>query len=159
MPDTTPALHFSSVLSDYTLSDAALAIAGVPTATQVQRRTHATATAITNPHVLWEIEPDPESTDELLTLNAKLHLVVSVGTETGQTTRTQAHAWLNALRSLFDEDHITTWVDFIGAQTEDYRDGWNIQAIYPGTITDDYDEAKALLTLTAPFSIVTFWNN
>ena len=159
MPSTTPSAHFSTVLADYTTSAAALAVSGVPSASVLKRRTHSSADALTHPHVLFEVEVDPESSDMLLTLTVNMRLHINVGTETGQTTRAQAHAWLQALRSLFDDDHRSTWQTFIDAQTDDYRTGWHIQAIYPQNITDDYDEAKTLLTLTAPFTIVTFWNN
>lgn len=159
MPSTTPAAHFSTVFSDYTLSAAALAVSGVPSASQLARRTHTSADALTHPHVLFEIETDPDSADTLLTLTLNLRLQISIGTETGQTTRQQAQAWLHALRSLFGEDHLTTWQTFIEAQTSDYREGWDIQAIWPQTISDEYDEAKSVLTLIAPFQVVTFWNN
>lgn len=159
MPSTSPALHFSTVFSDYSTSAAALAVSGVPTAAQVQRRTHTSADAITHPHVLFEVEVDPDSTDILLTLTLNLRLQIHIGTETGQTTRAAAHAWLQALRSLFDDDHIDTWQTFIELQTTGYREGWDIQAIYPQTITDEFSEDKSLLTLTAPFQVVTYWNN
>ena len=159
MPSTSPAAHFSTVFSDYSTSAPALLISGVPTASQVQRRTHSSADAITHPHVLFEVEVDPDSADTLLTLTLNLKLQIHIGTETGQTTRAAAHAWLQALRSLFDDDHRTTWQTFIEAQTEGYRTGWDIQAIYPQTITDEFSEDKSLLTLTAPFQVVTFWNN
>jgi hypothetical protein len=159
MPSTSPAAHFSTVFADYTASTPALAVSGVPSASAVPRRTHSSSSALTHPHAMFEVEVDPDSADTLLTLTLNLKLEVSIGSETGQTTRTQAHAWLQALRSLFSDDHLTTWQTFIEAQTDAYREGWHIQAIYPQTITDDYDEAKSLLTLTAPFQLVTFWNN
>jgi hypothetical protein len=159
MPSTSPAAHFSTVFADYTSSAAALAVSGVPSVSAVPRRMHSSATALTHPHVLFEVEVDPESADTLLTLTLNLRLQINIGAETGQTTRAAAHAWLQALRSLFDDDHRTTWQTFIESQSDSYREGWHIQAIYPQTITDDYDEAKSLLTLTAPFQVVTFWNN
>ena len=159
MPSTSPAAHFSTVFADYSASAAALALSGVPSASQLPRRTHSSSSALTHPHALFEVEVDPESADTLLTLTLNLRLQINVGTETGQTTRTQAHAWLQALRRLLDDDQRGTWQTFIQAQTDAYRAGWDIQAIYPGTITDDYNEEKTLLTLTAPFQVVTFWNN
>lgn len=159
MPSTSPAAHFSTVFRDYSISAPALAVTGVPSASAVQRRTHSTADAITHPHVLFEVEVDPDSTEGLLTLTLNLKLQISIGTETGQTTRAAAHAWLQALRILLDDDHRTTWQTFIEAQTEGYREGWDIQAIWPQTITDEFSEDKSLLTLTAPFQITTFWNN
>mgnify|MGYP006946109273 CR=1 FL=1 len=159
MPSTSPAAHFSTVFSDYSVSTPALAVSGVPSASAVQRRTHSTADAITHPHVLFEVEVDPDSADTLLTLTLNLKLQISIGTETGQTTRAAAHAWLQALRSLLDDDHRSTWQTFIEAQSNDYRTGWDIQAIYPQTLTDEFSEDKSLLTLTAPFQVVTYWNN
>lgn len=159
MPSTSPAAHFSTVFADYSVSAAALAISGVPTAAQVQRRTHSSADAITNPHVLFEVEVDPESSDTLLTLALKINLTISVGTETGQTTREQAFAWLQALRTLLDDDHRSTWQTFIETKSDAYRLGWHIQSIWPETIADDYAADKNLLTLTAPFTVVSFWNN
>jgi len=157
---TTPAAHFSTVLRDYSISAAALAITGVPTAAQVQRRTQTTADAITNPHVLFDCTVTDDSGDgTLLTLDFKLVLTGHIGTETGQTTRAQAFAWLQALRTLFDDDHRTTWQTFNDAQTTDYRLGWDIQSFWSQPVTEDYDETKSLLTLTAPFQLVTFWNN
>jgi len=159
MPSTSPAAHFSTVFSDYSVSAAALAISGVPTANQLQRRTHADAGSITNPHLLFEVEVDPESIDTLLTLSLKLHLIIAAGTESGQTTREQAYAWLQALRTLLDDDHRDTWQTFIETKSDAYRLGWHIQSIWPETITEDYTSEKNLLTLTAPFTIVSFWNN
>jgi hypothetical protein len=159
MPSTSPAAHFSTVFSDYTASAAALDVSGVPTASQVPRRPHSSSDVLTHPHVLFEVEVDPESADTLLTLTLNLKLQINIGTETGQTTRAQAHAWLQALRSLFDDDHRDAWQTFIEAQTDDYREGWDIQAVWPQTITDKFNEEKTLLTLTAPFQVVTFWNN
>lgn len=159
MPATTPTAHFSTVFSDYSASAPALAVSGVPSASQVQRRTHTTSDPITHPHVLFEIETDPDSTETLLSLTLNLRLQIQIGTETGQTTRTQAQAWLQSLASLFADPHRTTWQTFIEAQTDDYREGWNIQAIYPQTLTDELDESKSLLTLTTPFQIISFWNN
>jgi hypothetical protein len=159
MPSTSPAAHFSTVFADYSASDAALALSGVPSASQLPRHTHSSSSALTHPHALFEVEVDPESADTLLTLTLNLRLRINIGTETGQTTRTQAHTWLQALRRLLDDDQLGTWQTFIQAQTDAYRAGWDIQAIYPGTITDDYNEEKTLLTLTAPFQVVTFWNN
>lgn len=159
MPAKLPAAFFSAVLADYSISDAALAVTNVPTATQVQRRTLESADAIVHPHVLFEFEVDPESTDTLLNLSLKMQLVINVGTESGQTTRAQAMLWLQALRALLDDDHRSTWQTFIEAQTTDYRTGWHIQAIWPQAITADYAEEQHLLTLTAPFTLVSFWNN
>lgn len=159
MPATSPADHFSTVFADYAASAAALAVSGVPTVLQVPRRSHSSADALTNPHVLFAVEVDPESADVLLKLTLNVKLTVQLGTETGQTTRAQAHAWLQALRTLLDDDHLTTWAAFLAAQTDAYRLGWDIQAVWPQTITDDFDAAKNLLTLTAPFEIHSFWNN
>lgn len=159
MPSTLPAAHFSGVFADYSVHAAALAVSNVPTASQVQRRTHASADAIRHPHVIFAVEVDPDSSQSLLTLDFSLNLVVDVGTETGQTTRTQAQTWLQALASLFDDDHRTTWQTFIEAQTDAYRLGWDIQAIWPRTLTSEYNEEMTLLTLTAPFQVSAFWNN
>jgi hypothetical protein len=159
MPSTSPAAHFSAVFADYSVSAAALAVSGVPTAAQVQRRTHTSADAITNPHVIFEVEVDPESSNTLITLTLKLQLVIAIGSESGQTLRTQAFAWLQALRTLLDDDHRSTWDTFIAAQNDAYRLGWHIQSIWPETIAEDYTSEKNLLTLTAPFTVVSFWNN
>lgn len=159
MPSTSPAAHFSTVFADYSISAAALAVSGVPTASQVQRRTHSSADVITNPHVIFEVEVDPESSDTLLTLSLKINLVIAIGAETGQTLRTQAFTWLQALRTLLDDDHRDTWQTFIEAQNDAYRLGWHIQSIWPETIAEDYTAEKNLLTLTAPFTVVSFWNN
>lgn len=159
MPSTSAADHFSAVFADYSASAAALAVSGVPAVADVQRRTHTSADDIVNPHVLFEVTVDPEQTDTLLTLTLNIRLKVQIGTETGQTTRAAAHAWLQALRSLFDDDHITTWDAFLAAQTDGYKNGWHIQSVWPQAIADEYGEDKALLTLTAPFQIISYWNN
>lgn len=159
MPSTLPSAHFSSVLADYSVSAGALAVSNVPTAAQVQRRTHASADAITNPHVMFEVEVDPDSSQSLLTLDFTMRLVADVGTETGQTTRTQAQTWLQALATLFDDDRRSVWQAFIEAQTDAYRQGWDIQAIWPRPLTIEYNEDMTLLTLTAPFQVSSYWNN
>ena len=158
MPSTTPADHFSTVLADYSASAAALAITGVPTASQLQRRTKTSADAITHPHVLFDTDVT-ETSGSLLTLQLNLTLTAHLGTETGQTTRAQAFAWLHALTTLLDDDHLTTWTTFNEAQTDAYRLGWHIVSIFPQPPTEDYDEPKSLLTLTAPFQLTAFWNN
>lgn len=159
MPSTTPADHFSTVLADYSASDPALAVTGVPTASQLQRRTKTSADAITHPHVLFDTDLTDTSADVLITLQLNLTLTAHIGTETGQTTRAQAFAWLHALTTLLDDDHLTTWQTFIESKSSDYRLGWHIQSLFPQPTTEDYDEAKALLTLTAPFQLTAFWNN
>lgn len=159
MPSTTPGAFFSAVFADYSVSAAALAVSGVPTAAQVQRRTLTTSDAVVNPHALFAVEADPDSSDVLIKLSFDLTLTAHLGTETGQTTRTQAQAWLQALRLLFTEDHRSTWQTFIESQTDEYRLGWNVQAIWPQPVTQEMEEEKNLLTITAPYEVYTFWNN
>lgn len=159
MPSLLPSAHFSSVFADFSVSTGALAVSNVPTASQVQRRTHSSSDAVTNPHVLFEVEVDPESSQSLLTLDLSIRLTVDVGTETGQTTREQAQTWLQALASLLDDDRRSVWTAFIEAQTDAYREGWNIQAVWPRPLTNEYNEDANLLVLIAPFEVRSFWNN
>lgn len=159
MPSTLPSSHFSGVFADYTSSATALAVSGIPTLSQLPRLHAESTAAVTHPHVCMKVEATPESTDVLLDLDFKMELTCQIGTETGQTTREQAMAWLQALRTLFDEDHRSTWQTWIELQTDEYRSGWQIEAIWPQAIVADYTEDKNLLMLTAPFQVKAWWNN
>lgn len=160
MPSLSPPAHFSKVLHDYLSSAAALEY-GAPALATVQRR-HLTSTdPITHPNLLVEVEANPESTDEFLLLNVKLTLTVQLGTETGQTTSTQAETQLQAFRALLsnDPDARTAWDMWISTLTTEEKTGWNIQQILPEKTESDHNKDTNVLTLTAPYTISSFWNN
>lgn len=161
MPATSPAAHFSKVFSDYLASAIALGYTGIPSLAAVPRRHLTSTVAITNPNLMVECEAAPESTDTLLTLDLKLVLTVQLGAESGQTTSTQAEAWLQAFRSLLSSDPAAydAWDQWLLTLTDAERDGWYVQAIYPQTIQSDLAQETNLLTLTAPYQIVSYWNN
>jgi hypothetical protein len=160
MPALAPAAHFSKVFSDYLASAAALQY-GAPALLTVQRR-HLTSTdAITNPNLLVEVEANPESTDEFLSLNVKLTLTVQLGTETGQSTSTQAETWLQAFRALLsnDPDSRDAWDIWVSTLTTEEKTGWNVQQILPEKTESDHNKDTNVLTLTAPYTISSFWNS
>lgn len=159
MPALSPPAHFSKVLHDYLSSAAALEY-GAPALAAVQRRHLGSTDPITNPNLLIEVEANPESTDEFLLLSVKLTLTVQLGPETGQTTSTQAETQLQAFRALLsnDPDSRTAWDMWISTLTTQEKTGWNLQQIIPEKTESDHNKDTNVLTLTAPYTISSFWN-
>lgn len=160
MPATSPAAFFSEKIHDYLSSQTALDY-GAPALLTVPRFHLGSTAAITNPHLMVKAEADPDSTDTLLTVTLVLELIVQLGTETGQTTAAQAEAWLYAFRALLspDPDAIQAWDTWTTTLTDAEKDGWYVQQIWPQTTGRDLNETTNVLTLTAPFQIVSYWNN
>lgn len=154
----SPAAQFSLIFSDF-LSSATAIAAGAPSTTALQRRHLTSAVAITPKSLLVDCEADPDSTDSFLTLTLTLKLEATLGTETSQITRTQAETWLQALRALLDnsDEAVAAWNTWIALQTDDYKSGWSLQAIYPKTTEHDLAEDKNVLTLSAPYTLTAFW--
>lgn len=159
MPALSPPAHFSKVFSDYLSSAAALEY-GAPALATVQRRHLGSTDPITNPNLLIEVEANPESTDEFLLLNIKLTFTAQLGPETGQTTSTQAETQLQAFRALLsnDPDSRTAWDMWISTLTTEEKTGWNLQQILPEKTESEHNKETNVLTLTAPYTISSFWN-
>lgn len=157
----TPAARFSTILVDFLSSDIAIA-AGAPALADLPRRSMTAATQITHPHVIVHVEEDPDSGDALLNLKLELRHKSQIGAEADlNTTRSTAHTQLQALRALLADTAAAraAWDAWIVTQTEDYRDGWSLQQIWPQTVTTEHDAEKNILTLTAPYDLITFWNS
>ena len=160
MPAATPQDHFSAVLADYLSSSAALAVSGVPSLTTLPRRSARSDTALTRPFVRVEVDVEQEGSEEMLTLSITLHLEAQIGSETHETTRANAYAYLGALRALLHDDHRSTWDAFLAAEDDDYRDGWACAGpFFPQGVSDEYDTDSAVLTLRAGYRAAVFWNH
>ncbi|WP_395734097.1 hypothetical protein [Prosthecobacter sp.] len=160
MPSLAPAAHFSKVFHDF-LSSAAAITYGAPALATVQRRHLTSEGAIINPNLLVECEANPESTDELLMLTVKLSLTVQLGTETGQTTAAQSEQWLKAFRALLGQgiDAWNAWDIWISTLSDADKAGWFVQQIMPEKTESDLNKDTNVLTLTAPYTVSSFWNN
>lgn len=157
----TPSARFSTILADYLSSATALAISGVPSLTALPRRSLTSTGVIKPPYLLVHVEEDPDSADSLLTLKVQLRHFSTLGAAADNATlRATAHTQLQALRSLLaDTDTAkTTWDIWIALQTTDYKTGWQLQQLWPQTTNEETDKDTNLLTLTAPYDLVTFWN-
>lgn len=158
MPDTTPSAHFATVFKDYLESAAALAVTGVPTTTQIQRRSKATTDALAQNRLDIDVSVESSEQDMVLVLRLELTQTTQIGTETGQITRAVAQGYFQAIRALLSDDHIATWDAFNAVQTDAYKQGWLIQAIWPGDESEDVEPEENLLRLKAAWQVHTFWN-
>ncbi len=160
MPALAPAAHFSKVFSDFLGSDIAIA-AGAPALTDVQRRHLTSAVNITNPNLLIDVEVTPESSDEFLILTVKLMLTVQLGAEAGQTSAAQAESWFKSFRALLSDDPaaFAAWGAWIAALSDNYKDGWFAQYFVPQPTESELNKDTNVLTLTAPYTVSSFWNN
>jgi len=160
MPALAPAAHFSKVFSDFLGSDIAIT-AGAPSLTAVLRRHLTSAVKITNPNLLIEVEVSPESSDEFLILTVKLVLTVQLGDETGQTTAAQAETWFKSFRALLSDDAaaFAAWDAWIATLSDADKDGWFAQYFVPQATESEINKDTNVLTLTAPYTISSFWNN
>lgn len=160
MPTASPQDHFSTVFADFLSSDTALAVAGVPTLTQLPRRSLRSTAALTRPVCVVEVETKAEGSDEMLTLTLTLRAEAQIGDESHEATRTTLYARLNALRALLHDDHIDTWDTWLALQNDSYRAGWAIAGpMWPQGMTEDVEEEKNILTLRAAYSVAVFWNH
>lgn len=160
MPAKAPAAHFSQVISDY-LSSAIAVSYGAPATTAVQRRHLTTTVAVTNPNLLITADVDPQSSSELLMLNVSLVLTVQLGVETGQTTEAQAQTWMQSFRALLssDPEAYDAWDQWVGTLTTEQKAGWYLQSFWPQALERSLDAESNVLTLTAPYQMVSFWND
>jgi len=152
----SPRSFFSRLFADFLSSPTVLALADVPSLTALPRKHAESSEALPMPFVEVVCDVSPEHSSELLTLKITLRLHHIPGTEAGQTTRTQAHTWLQSLRrAMADDDAWNTWVYTL---TTEQKTGFYVQAVRPLDQDTDPDAEAPQHVLTSSHEVVTFWN-